>query len=165
MIIDTSALIAILRAEDDASDMALAIESAPTRRISAANYLEAAVVIDASHDPIASRRFDELVDVAELRVEPVTHDRARIARDAYRDFGKGSGHKAGLDFGDCFAYALAKSTGEALLFKGNDFSHTDITPALPLRRAERFTPGGGTGARPAQRLERWSFRRRGPRPR
>ena len=131
MIIDTSALIAILRAEDDASDMALAIERAPARRISAANYLETAVVIDASRDPIASRRFDELVDVAELRVEPVTHDQARIARDAYRDFGKGSGHKAGLNFGDCFAYALAKSTGEALLFKGHDFSHTDITPALP----------------------------------
>ncbi len=111
--------------------MALAIERAPARRISAANYLETAVVIDASRDPIASRRFDELVDVAELRVEPVTHDQARIARDAYRDFGKGSGHKAGLNFGDCFAYALAKSTGEALLFKGNDFSHTDITPALP----------------------------------
>jgi ribonuclease VapC len=61
----------------------------------------------------------------------VTHDQARIARDAYRDFGKGSGHKADLNFADCFAYALAKSTGEALLFKGNDFSHTDITPALP----------------------------------
>jgi ribonuclease VapC len=131
VIIDTSALIAILRAEDDASDMALAIERAQVRKISAANYLEAAVVIDASRDPVASRRFDELVDTAELRVEPVTHDQARIARDAYRDFGKGSGHKAGLDFGDCFAYALAKFTGEALLLKGTDFSHTDITPALP----------------------------------
>jgi ribonuclease VapC len=131
VIIDTSALIAILRAEDDASEMALAIERAQARRISAASYLETAVVIDASRDPIASRRFDELVDTAELRVEPVTHDQARIARDAYRDFGKGSGHKAGLNFGDCFAYALSKSTGEALLFKGNDFSHTDITPALP----------------------------------
>ena len=131
MIIDTSALIAILRAEDDASDMALAIERAPVRKISAANYLETAVVIDASRDPVASRRFDELVDTAELRVEPVTHDQARIARDAYRDFGKGSGHKASLNFGDCFAYALAKSTGEPLLFKGNDFGHTDIMPALP----------------------------------
>ena len=130
MIIDTSALIAILRAEDDASDMALAIERAQVRKISAANYLETAVVIDASRDPDASRRFDELVDTAELRVEPVTHDQARIARDAYRDFGKGSGHKAGLNFGDCFAYALAKSTGEPLLFKGNDFGHTGITPAL-----------------------------------
>jgi ribonuclease VapC len=131
VIIDTSALIAILRAEDDASDMALAIERAQVRKISAANYLETAVVIDASRDPIASRRFDELVDTAELRIEPVTHDQARIARDAYRDFGKGSGHKASLNFGDCFAYALARSTGEPLLFKGNDFGHTDITPVLP----------------------------------
>ncbi len=131
MIIDTSALIAILRAENDASDMALAVERAQVRKISAASYLETAVVIDASRDPVASRRFDELVDTAELRVEPVTHDQARIARDAYRDFGKGSGHKASLNFGDCFAYALANSTGEALLFKGTDFSHTDITPALP----------------------------------
>ena len=131
MIIDTSALIAILRAEDDASDMALAIERAQVRKISAANYLETAVVIDASRDPIASRHFDELVNAAELRIEPVTHGQARIARDAYRDFGKGSGHKASLNFGDCFAYALAKSTGEPLLFKGNDFGHTDITPALP----------------------------------
>ena len=131
MIIDTSALIAILRAEDDASDMALAIERAPARRISAANYLETAVVIDASRDPIASRRFDELVDVAELRVEPVTHDQARIARDAYRDFGKGSGHPAKLNFGDCFAYALAKTTSEPLLFKGEDFIHTDIISVRP----------------------------------
>ena len=133
MIIDTSALIAILRAEHDAPDMALAIERAEFRRISAANYLETAVVIDASRDPIASRRFDELVDTAELRVEPVTCDQARIARAAYRDFGKGSGHKAGLNFGDCFAYALAKSMGEELLFKGDDFGHTDMVPALPLR--------------------------------
>jgi ribonuclease VapC len=131
VIVDTSALIAILRAEPDASEMAHAIERARERRISAANWLEAAVVIDASRDPVASRRFDELVRAAELHVEPVTSDQARIARDAYRDFGKGSGHKAGLDFGDCFAYALAKATGEELLFKGSDFSHTDITPALP----------------------------------
>jgi ribonuclease VapC len=131
MIIDTSALVSILRAEDDAADMALAIEKATVRRISAANFLETAVVIDASRDPIASRRFDELVEAAELRVEAVTHDQARVAREAYRDFGKGSGHKAGLNFGDCFAYALAKTTGEALLFKGDDFGHTDVLPALP----------------------------------
>jgi ribonuclease VapC len=61
----------------------------------------------------------------------VTREQARIAREAYRDFGKGSGHKAGLNFGDCFAYALAKSAGEPLLFKGDDFVHTDVTPALP----------------------------------
>jgi ribonuclease VapC len=131
MIIDTSALIAILRAEEDASDMAHAIERASDRRISAANYLETAVVIDSSRDPIASRRFDELVSAADLRVEPVTRDQAQVAREAYRDFGKGSGHKAALNFGDCFAYALAKTTGESLLYKGNDFTHTDITPALP----------------------------------
>jgi ribonuclease VapC len=137
VIIDTSALISILRAEDDAGDMALAIERAQIRRISAANFVETAVVIDASRDPVASRRFDELVEVAELRVEPVTFDQARIARDAYRDFGKGSGHKAGLNFGDCFAYALAKTTGEALLFKGDDFSHTDITAVLPSALTDR----------------------------
>ena len=139
MIIDTSALIAILRAEPDASEMAQAIEMAQVRRISAANWVETAVVIDASRDPVASRRFDELVQIAELQVEPVTHDQAQIARDAYRDFGKGSGHKAALNFGDCFAYALAKSAGESLLFKGNDFGHTDITPALPA------TPDASSG--------------------
>jgi ribonuclease VapC len=131
VIIDTSALISILRAEDDARDMASAIETARVRRISAASFLETAVLIDASRDPVASRRFDELVEAAELKVEPVTFDQARIARDAYRDFGKGSGHKAGLNFGDCFAYALAKATGEALLFKGDDFGHTDVSAALP----------------------------------
>ena len=134
MIVDTSALVAILRAEPDASEMAHAIERAQIRRISAANWLETAVVIDASRDPVASRRFDEPVQTAELHVEPITRDQARIARDAYRDFGKGSGHKAGLNFGDCFAYALAKSTGEALLFKGDDFGHTDITPASLTNR-------------------------------
>jgi ribonuclease VapC len=131
MIVDTSALLAILRAEDDASEMAQAIERARGRRISAANYPEAAVVIDGSRDPVASRRFDELVDAAELRVEPVTGEQAQIAREAYRDFGQGSRHQAGLNFGDCFAYALAKATGEPLLYKGNDFTHTDIAPALP----------------------------------
>ncbi len=133
MIIDTSALIAILRAEPDAGEMARAIEHAQIRRISAANWLETAVVIDASRDPVASRRFGELVQTAELHVEPVTGDQARIARDAYRDFGTGSGHKAGLNFGDCFAYALAKSTGDDLLFKGNDFGHTDISSALDVK--------------------------------
>jgi ribonuclease VapC len=131
VIIDTSALISILRAEDDATAMAYAIEGTAVRRISAANYLETAVVIDGSRDPVASRRFDELVETAGLSVEPVTREQARIAREAYRDFGKGSGHKAGLNFGDCFAYALAKSAGEPLLFKGDDFIHTDVTPALP----------------------------------
>mgnify|MGYP001810114465 CR=1 FL=1 len=128
MIIDTSAIIAILRDEPEAQFCAMAIESTTQRRVSAANFLEAAVVIDGSRDPVASRRFDELVREAHLTVEPVTEAHARIARDAYRDFGKGRGHPAQLNFGDCFAYALAKATGEPLLFKGNDFTHTDIAP-------------------------------------
>ena len=130
MIIDTSALIAILRDEPEATSCARAIANALTRRISAANFLEAAIVIDASRDPIASRRFDDLCQEARLIIEPVTEAQARIAREAYRDFGKGSGHPAGLNFGDCFAYALAKATAEPLLFKGQDFGHTDVMPAL-----------------------------------
>lgn len=130
MIIDTSALIAILRAEPDAAVFARAIEAATIRRISATSFLEAAIVIDSSRDPVASRRFDELVHAAQLIVEPVTAEQARIARAAYRDFGKGSGHPAGLNFGDCLAYTLAKNMDEPLLFKGKDFIHTDIASAV-----------------------------------
>lgn len=129
MIVDTSALIAILRNESDAAAYAEAIAKASTRRLSAANYVETAAVIDGSRDPVASRRFDDLVREAELVIEPVTPVQARIARDAYRDFGRGSGHPAQLNFGDCFAYALARDKNEPLLFKGTDFSRTDITPA------------------------------------
>ena len=130
MIVDTSALIAIMRDEPEARAMAEAIEGATERQLSAANWLEAAVVIDGSRDPVASRRFDELIDVAGIEVIPVTERQAAIARAAYRDYGKGSGHPAALNFGDCFAYALAKESGEPLLFKGRDFVHTDIAPAL-----------------------------------
>ena len=132
MIVDTSALIAILRDEPEAPAMAQAIEEATQRQISAANWLEAAAVIDGSRDPVASRQFDDLIGVARILVAPVTEQQARIARAAYRDFGKGSGHPAGLNFGDCFAYALAKDTGEPLLFKGRDFARTDTVPALQL---------------------------------
>jgi ribonuclease VapC len=99
-------------------------------RAGKSGFLEAAMVIDGSRDPVASRRFDELLRAADLAIEPVTEAQAGIAREAYRDFGKGSGHRAQLNFGDCFAYALAKVTGEPLLFKGSDFSQTDITSAL-----------------------------------
>src|SRR5271156_3553397 len=126
MIVDTSALIAILRDEPDAREFAISIAKADRRRISAANYLETAIVIDGSRDPIASRRFDDLVREAEIGIEPVTAEQARVAREAYRDFGRGSGHAARLNFGDCFAYALAKTTGEPLLFKGDDFRHAGI---------------------------------------
>ena len=137
MILNSSALIAILRDEPEAAEFARAIESSSARRVSAANFVEAAVIIDASRDPIASRRFDDLVEEAHLAIEPVTAAQARIAREAYRDFGKGSGHPAQLNFGDCFAYALAKATREPLLFKGGDFAHTDIAPAIGGPRGRR----------------------------
>src|SRR5438045_956251 len=104
MIIDTSALIAILRNEPEAKDCALAIERNEIRRVSAANFVETALVIDGSRDPIASRRFDEFFKEAHISVEPVTLEQARLAREAYRDFGKRSGHPAKLNFSDCFAY-------------------------------------------------------------
>jgi ribonuclease VapC len=130
MIIDTSAIVAILRDEPEAMSCAQAIAGAKSRRVSAVNYVEAAAVIDGSRNPITSRRFDELFREAALRIEPVTEVQARIAREAYRDFGKGSGHEAALNFGDCFAYALAKAMGEPILFKGNDFRHTDLESVL-----------------------------------
>ena len=129
MIVDSSALIAILRSDPEAQAFATAIAAVRDRRVSAVNFVEAAVVIDGSRDPIASRRFDELVREAELQIEPVTEAHARIAREAYRDFGKGSGHRASLNFGDCFAYALAKAKQEPILCKGDDFKHTDLTLA------------------------------------
>jgi ribonuclease VapC len=103
MIIDTSALIAILRDEPEAAACAEAIEAAPHRRISAANFVEAAIVIDGARDPIASRRFDDLVKRGAIGHRTGTEVQARIAREAYRDFGRGSGHPARLNFGDCFA--------------------------------------------------------------
>lgn len=130
MIIDTSALLAILRDEPDALSYAKALDKAAVRRISAANYVEAAAVIDASHSPIASRRLDDLLREANCLVEPVTEAQARIAREAYRDFSRSTGHPARLNFCDCFAYALAKALNEPLLFKGNDFRYTDVMRAL-----------------------------------
>jgi len=133
MVIDTSALVAILRAEPDASVFAAAIEIAEIRCVSAVSFVEAAVVVDGSRDPIASRHFDEFVQMAKLSLEPVTAEQAQIAREAYRDFGKGSGHPARLNFGDCFSYALAKARREPLLFKGRDFAETDVAMVLDPR--------------------------------
>jgi ribonuclease VapC len=130
VIVDTSALIAILHNEPEAAAFAAAADAAPQCRMSAANFLETAIVIDTGRRPIASRRLDDLLKELRLAIEPVTEEQARIAREAYRDYGRGSGHPARLNFGDCFAYALARATGEPLLFKGNDFIHTDIASAL-----------------------------------
>jgi len=126
VIVDTSALIAIVKLEPDGRLYESALEASPVTRISAATYLEASIVLDRARDPLVSRRLDEILAEGEFIIEPVTASQARIARDAYRDFGKGSGHRAGLNFGDCFAYALARELGEPLLFKGDDFRHTDI---------------------------------------
>jgi ribonuclease VapC len=130
MIVDTSAVIAILKEEQDAHRFlrAIAVSTEP-KRMSAANYLEAGIVVDANRNPLLSRRLDDLIAQTEIEVEAVTPQQADIARAAYRDFGRGSGHPAGLNFGDCFAYALAKSMREPLLFKGDDFSRTDVAIA------------------------------------
>jgi ribonuclease VapC len=129
MVIDTSAIVAVLRAEPEAEALARAMAAASVRRVSAASYVEAGAVIDGSRDPVASRRLDELLDALEARIEPVTEEQARAARAAFRDFGRGSGHPAALNYGDCFAYALAKDVGEPLLFKGDDFGPTDVVVA------------------------------------
>jgi ribonuclease VapC len=130
VIVDSSALIAILRDEPEAEAFARALDSAPQCLISAANFLETAIVVDRSRSTIPGRRLDELLQAADIAIEPVTEQQVRIAREAYRDFGRGSGHPARLNFGDCFAYALARATGEPLLFKGEDFRRTDIRSAL-----------------------------------
>ncbi len=129
MIVDTSAVLAILFAEDDAARYADAIAQADMRLISAANYLEAGIVVDNQISAAAGRQLDALISRAEIRVEAVTREHADIARQAYLDFGRGN-HAARLNFGDCFAYALSKATGLPLLFKGNDFTKTDLASAL-----------------------------------
>lgn len=128
MILDSSAIVAVLRAEPDAPKFARAIEAAAIRRVSAVSYVESAAVIESGGDAVASRRFDDFFRASRISVEPVTLTQAALARQAYRDFGKGR-HRAGLNLGDCFAYALAKEMDEPLLFKGKDFTHTDVEPA------------------------------------
>ena len=125
MIVDSSVIIGILRDEPDASAMSSALQQASVCRMSAVTYVEAAVVTDGNRNPVLSRRYDDLLQDLRMQVESVTLRQAEIARHAYQDFGKGR-HKAGLNFGDCFAYALAKDLDEPLLFKGDDFRHTDV---------------------------------------
>jgi ribonuclease VapC len=129
MVIDASAILAILLGERDAAIFAQAIENADDRRMSAAGYLEAALVIDNRGDAVAQREFDRFFLRSGITIEPVTLEQARLAREAYRDFGKGR-HRAKLNFGDCLAYALARAIEQPLLYKDRDFSHTDIQSAL-----------------------------------
>ena len=130
MIVDSSAVIAILAEEPEAQEFSDKLAAAKTLRMSVANFFEAAIVLDSKRNCAISRKLDELVRSAEIHLAAVDEVQARIAREAYRDFGKGSGHKANLNFGDCFAYALAKTMNEPLLYKGTDFSQTDVRPAL-----------------------------------
>lgn len=130
MIVDTSALVAILKREPEQAAFSALLESTRNVRMSAANYLEVSIVIDSLREPAVSRLLDDLIAKAQVAIEPVTTEQARIARQAYRDYGKGSGHAANLNFGDCFCYALAREKGEPVLFKGVDFAQTDLTAAI-----------------------------------
>jgi ribonuclease VapC len=127
MIVDTSVLVAIIIEESDAEEFAFRLDDERGKvRLSAAGYLEAGIVLDGRRDPVISAKLDTLLSMMDIQIAPVTETQARIARQAYRDFGKGSGHPAKLNFGDCFAYALATDSNEPLLFKGDDFTHTGV---------------------------------------
>lgn len=138
MVIETSAIIAVLLNEANAVDIARAIESCSPRLLSAANFLEASIVIESRKGEAGGRELDLLIYRAAIEIVAVDQDQAEIARLAWRRFGKGR-HPAGLNYGGCFAYALAKSRRLPLLFQGEDFSQTDIT-GVPLQT----TPETGT---------------------
>jgi ribonuclease VapC len=131
MILDTSSLVAILFGEPEAVRYIRLIQAADRCLISAANFLELSIVVEAQLGPQASRQCDTFFQRAGIIIEPFTVEQAYLARQAFFDFGKGR-HPAGLNFGDCFAYALAKITGEPLLFKGEDFKKADIPSALDM---------------------------------
>jgi ribonuclease VapC len=130
VIVDSSALVAIIRGEPAGVLCLQALLDSRANRISAATFLEAAIVADRLPEPPGSPTFDDLIEQFDIVVEPLTAHQAAIAREAYRRFGKRSGHPARLNFGDCFAYALAIAFDEPLLFVGDDFVHTDVRRAL-----------------------------------
>lgn len=136
MIADSSAIIAIVDAEPGFDDLTVALNAAPSVRISAATLVEVYAAILRRNTPNVLRRVTTLLDKFDVEVVSFDAAQSRIASDAYRDFGRGSGHSANLDLGDCFSYALASSLDEPLLFVGDDFTLTDLTPALvpPARR-------------------------------
>jgi ribonuclease VapC len=130
MVIDSSAVLAILKQERLAARCALAIANDPVRLMSAASLVEAGMVMQARFGDGGGRALDALVRRARIEIVPFDEEQAAIAREAFRRFGKGR-HPAGLNLGDCFAYALAKRQAQALLFVGDDFGQTDLAPALP----------------------------------
>ena len=130
MIVDSSALVAIIHGEPGYERLQRQmVFAAKPPRMSSVNFLETAIVIDGKRDPKASRKLDDLIKELEIELIDFTPEHARLARAAYRDFGKGSGHPAKLNFGDCMAYALAQSEREPLLYVGDDFAHTDLEAA------------------------------------
>jgi ribonuclease VapC len=130
VIVDSSALIAILKREPHWEALSKALDSAESSRITAASYLESSIVVDGWKNPILSSEFDELIERFNILIEPVTAEQAKIARQAYRDYGRGSGHPASLNFGDCFTYALAREKREPVLYMGDNFVHTDLSLAV-----------------------------------
>lgn len=129
MVLDTSALIAVLQGEPEADALVAALEAAPGLRISAATIVESGMVMQARYGDAGERELDLLMHRLKVDVVPVTAEHAELARRAFRRFGKGR-HPAGLNYGDCFTYALAVALQEPVLFKGNDFSQTDA-PVAP----------------------------------
>ena len=129
MVIDTSALLAILQDEPERRKFNEAIEMSDSRRMSAATFVESSMVVESRFGAEGVRDLDRLIERAEVEIVPVDVQQARTAREAFARFGKGR-HAAGLNFGDCFSYALARVLGEPLLFKGDDFGRTDVVPAL-----------------------------------
>jgi len=131
MVIDTSALIAILFGEPEALSFTRAVADESRKLISAFNALETGIVVEARKGEAGGRELDLLLHRAQIEIVAMTADQAELARTAWRKYGRGN-HPAGLNIGDCCAYALAKYSGESLLFKGNDFSQTDIRPAITI---------------------------------
>jgi ribonuclease VapC len=125
MVIDTSALLAILQDEPERRSFNEAIEAAESRVMSVANYVEVSIVVESRHGAEGLRELDRFVDLAGIELVGVDVGQGKIARDAFSRFGKGR-HPAALNFGDCFAYALARILAQPLLFKGDDFSKTDL---------------------------------------
>ena len=128
MVIDTSALVAMLTDEPDAELFEARVADDPVRTMSTASYLETAVVIESRFGESGGRELDLWLHRASVSLVAVDADQAEVARAAYRRYGKGR-HRAGLNYGDCFSYALARVSGQPLLFKGDDFGHTDVVAA------------------------------------
>lgn len=129
MIVDSSAMVAVVIDEPVGERLLSALVDSPRTLMSAATYVECGVVLDRRTSSATRRRFDQLLEIVGVEIAPLDEQQARLAREAHRDFGRGSGSPARLNLGDCFTYALAAATGDELLFVGDDFSHTDI-PAV-----------------------------------